>query len=556
MALDFGLGKVVTKAAAKSFAKEALPVIGKEVAEQTFKTIDVSAKEALGNLGRHKTYKNLAIQSKQAISNHLEKLPSNAIQPEAKAIDSIFQKIEGSDLELQNVGWRELDDTVHALGAVDEAGHKAIQNQAKMDEVRGKSPLPEPAKTIQPEPIVHRPVDLQAKQNLEQVELANWLDQNEQALLDGRIDLQKGFGPIIYNNKAYRVSTSGVKKYFAGDAGARDVKHLKIRQIKPKDATRNLQKDAGNIDVSNRWLEMANQAWKSGAKITDRWGKTTRAGVNPKWLNPDIFRNSLVRASGYLAEINTKLRRLDPAFEDLQVEHSLSLSKAQGTDDVIGKHFGSGPQNVALNRAEIPKGSAFNQESADILGMPGHGNPEKAAEFTGTGASSIQRAEEYKQFGWLQAVVNRAMEAMETKGEGLKEALKILKAERDALAKGELRGIKLRIPGTKVTMTDMLLIQQRALNTGNYAEAAESVIAEREVLDLAIERGLLESPNAIKVLKKYIKWIDHKMEINNAMRAIEKGKAEKWTKVQKPVEKYDVRKLPPEPAKRVDWSGV
>ena len=105
-------------------------------------------------------------------------------------------------------------------------------------------------------------------------------------------------------------------------------------------------------------------------------------------------------------------------------------------------------------------------------------------------------------------------------------------------------------------MTDMLLIQQRALNTGNYAEAAESVIAEREVLDLAIERGLLESPNAIKVLKKYIKWIDHKMEINNAMRAIEKGKAEKWTKVQKPVEKYDVRKLPPEPAKRVDWSGV
>ena len=104
MALDFGLGKVVTKAAAKSFAKEALPVIGKEVAEQTFKTIDVSAKEALGNLGRHKTYKNLAIQSQQAISNHLEKLPSNAIQPEAKAIDSIFQKIEGSDLDLQNVG--------------------------------------------------------------------------------------------------------------------------------------------------------------------------------------------------------------------------------------------------------------------------------------------------------------------------------------------------------------------------------------------------------------------------------------------------------------------
>ena len=316
-----------------------------------------------------------------------------------------------------------------------------------------------------------------------------------------------------------------------------------------------MQQDPRAIEVSNRWLELANQAWRSGTKVANKWGQKVRAGVNPEWLNPDIFRKSLVRASGYLKEINSKLRALDPAFKDLQVEHSLSLRKALGTDDVIGKHFGSDAQNVALNRAEVPLGSAFNQTSADILGIPGHGKPEIAAKF-GEGPLSRQRAAEYEQFGWLQAVVNRAMEAMETKGEGLKEALKILKAERDALAKGELRGINLRIPGTNVTMTDMLLIQQRALNTGNYAEAAESVIAEREVLDLAIERGLLESPNAIKVLKKYIKWIDHKMEINNAMRAIEKGKAEKWTKVQKPVEKYDVRKLPPEPAKRVDWSGV
>ena len=138
MALDFGLGKVVTKAAAKSFAKEALPVIGKEVAEQTFKTLDVTAKEAYGNLGKYDSFNELAIQSKHNFKNHFDMLPFKAIPPESKAIESIFQKIEGSDLDLQNVGWRELDDTVHALGAVDEAGHKAIQNQAKMDEVRGK----------------------------------------------------------------------------------------------------------------------------------------------------------------------------------------------------------------------------------------------------------------------------------------------------------------------------------------------------------------------------------------------------------------------------------
>jgi len=60
-------------------------------------------------------------------------LPSNAIQPESKAIDSIFQKIEGSDLDLQNVGWKELDDTVHALGAVDNAGGGGSHGHGSID---------------------------------------------------------------------------------------------------------------------------------------------------------------------------------------------------------------------------------------------------------------------------------------------------------------------------------------------------------------------------------------------------------------------------------------
>jgi len=134
------IAKAAFKGIAKGLSKEAVPVIGKEIAEQTFKTIDVTAKEAISNIGKHPTYKNLAGQSQHAISNHIEKLPSNAIQPESKAIDSIFQKIEGTDLDLQNVGWKELDDTVHALGAVDEAGHKANQYQAKRLEVSGKPP--------------------------------------------------------------------------------------------------------------------------------------------------------------------------------------------------------------------------------------------------------------------------------------------------------------------------------------------------------------------------------------------------------------------------------
>ena len=59
-------------------------------------------------------------------------------------------------------------------------------------------------------------------------------------------------------------------------------------------------------------------------------------------------------------------------------------------------------------------------------------------------------------------------------------------------------------------------------------------------------------------MKKYAK-MNSKTVIfydNNSMRKIQKGKAEKWTAVQKPVDKYDVRKIPREPAQPVDWSGT
>ena len=138
------LAKAAFKTVTKGLTKEALPVIGKELTEQTFKNLDVTAREAVSNLGRHKTYQNLALESQQAISNHLEKLPSNEILPESKAIDSIFQKIEGTDPELQNIGWKELDDVDHGLRAINHTSHETNKLLAKNAEVKGKPPLPTP----------------------------------------------------------------------------------------------------------------------------------------------------------------------------------------------------------------------------------------------------------------------------------------------------------------------------------------------------------------------------------------------------------------------------
>jgi hypothetical protein len=132
------LTKAAFKTITKGLTKEALPVIGKELTEQTFKNLDVTAREAVSNLGRYKTYQNLALESQQAISNHLEKLPSNEILPESKAIDSIFQKIEGTDPELQNIGWKELDDVDHGLRAINHASHETNKLLAKNAEVKGK----------------------------------------------------------------------------------------------------------------------------------------------------------------------------------------------------------------------------------------------------------------------------------------------------------------------------------------------------------------------------------------------------------------------------------
>lgn len=74
------------------------------------------------------------------------------------------------------------------------------------------------------------------------------------------------------------------------------------------------------------------------------------------------------------------------------------------------------------------------------------------------------------------------------------------------------------MPGSKVTMTDMLLIQQLGF-TMDRTQAAQQIIAEREIIDRSIAAGVHETPKGLEILKKYIEHIDLKVEIQKARKA-------------------------------------
>tara|TARA_R100000781_G_scaffold4418_1_gene5473 strand:- start:148 stop:1719 length:1572 start_codon:yes stop_codon:yes gene_type:complete len=411
-------------------------------------------------------------------------------------------------------------------------------------------PPPIPRKKVGPEPPSVHNIKKEDRSDFLK-ELGRWLVKNEQLIHSGEIDFAD-FGPIIYDNKQYRISHEGAKNFLADSS--RNVNHLKIKPIggKGKEA-RGLQIDPGKIDVINQWLTSVNQLFSSGAKVKNKAGKNVRAGVNPAWLNPQTYRKSITQAGRLVRQMNSALRQLDPALAKIQQEHPIDLTKAKGTDDFVGMHSGSEAQNIALNRKDIG-GAAFDQTAAEILGIPGGGMLDEAAKITGTGPASLQRKAEYEQFGWLQSITNRAIEAMETKGEGLPAAIEVLKQQRNALVRGEVLNVDLRLPGAKVTMSDMLLIQQMALKTGDAASAAETVLAERELLDRFIAAGLDESEKAVDLLAKYIKNIDYKMEIEFAVRKGRPFKEYKYegTPIQNyPQEKF--QKLSRGAAQPVNW---
>jgi hypothetical protein len=384
-------------------------------------------------------------------------------------------------------------------------GVQNIVNKANKPEVAAKAAavadqLPEP-------PPVHNIADINQQNQWKKDTLATWLLENEDAIRSGEIDATApNFGEIIYKNKRQRVSTKSIEAFL--DSPGNDVKLLKLKAAALEPATRDIQADFANIDVAVRSLEDANKAF------TETQGAT---GVNPEWLNPESMRKGTMRGANYAREITRKIRKMK-GFEDFDVQqgHAIDLSKGKGTDVHRSFMAETGIGNRASNRKEIG-GSVFDNESMAVLEQPGGGRPDLAEAIKSEGPKALQRKEEYKQFGWLQAVWDQALIAMETKGKGMDEVNKLLKAQRDALKKGELAGLKqFKLPGSKVTLDDMLVIQQKALKTGDPISAAEEVLAQRELFEWGKANGLVDNPDTFKLLKRYMKDIDTRIKVEDA----------------------------------------
>ena len=501
--------------------------IGIEQAGKAFKKL---APSALDNIRKMGGEMNISPKSMYDLDLHLKRVPEDAAD-----VESMFKGMKAEEPD----AFEAADGFFHTLGFGNDAAAKIEANTAVKSQISGKAanvtPQPEP-------PPVHNLADINQQKQWKIDTLSKWLLDNEAAIRSGELDATApNFGEIIYKNKRKRVSTSSIKAFL--DDPGNDVKLLKLKDASLEPATRDIQADFANIDVAVRSLETANAAFTQGVKTAG--GK--RAGVNPEWLNPESMRKGTMRGANYAREITRKIRKME-GFEDFDVQqgHAIDLSKGKGTD--VHRSFMAEPGigNRASNRKAIG-GSAFDNESMAVLEQPGGGRPDLAEAIKSTGQLATQRKEEYKQFGWLQAVWDQALIAMETKGKGMDEVNKLLKAQRDALKKGELAGLRqFKLPGSKVTLDDMLVIQQKALQTGDPTSAAEEVLAQRELFEWGKANGLVDNPDTFKLLKKYMKDIDTRIKVEDAKAA----GPQKFEEA--PLKKPKV--LPRGPAQTVNWN--
>jgi len=346
-------------------------------------------------------------------------------------------------------------------------------------------------------PKVHNVTGLTAKRNL-QTQLGKWLRTNEAAIHAGVVK-PSDFGKIIYNNQAQRLSSEGWKNFLA--AGENDYSKLEFRKISTED-TRELQADPGGIEPLNQNITRMNQAF------IDSKGEV---GLNPEHLNPQIFRKSITYAARKIREMNKIIRK--ELGLNIQQEHSLGLAQG-GTDDAMGFFLGSGPQNLALNALEDP--DAFTAASAAELNIPGKANVEAAGALKGQTKGHEIRRQEYLQQGWLESLSNWGIKAKEIGGNPFEAYNKILLQRKKDLLSG--KEIELRMPGSNVTMTDMIRIQQLGFKM-DRVQAAQTIMAERAIVDASIAAGVTDTPKGLALLEKYIKHIDIKVEVQRAAKA-------------------------------------
>ena len=379
----------------------------------------------------------------------------------------------------------------------------------------------------------HNITNKQDKANILMPAITKWVKAHKKELYENPTDsrFRGNFGTIIYQGKKHTIG--GVKQYF--EKG----KPLYLRPAERGDS-RLEQSDFAQIDVAVKHLERMNEAFTSGLTKNGK-----RLGMNPNWLNPKIMRSGIAYGARKVREINKIIRK--ELGLDIQQEHPLGLA-SKGTEDPKGFFLGSGPQNLLLNTLEDT--DAFSVGGAQELGISTKGNVKGAESITTEGPLAQQRKAEYEQEGWLQAISEYGIRAQEIKGDPFKAYNQILKERKEAIVRGE--EIELRMPGSKVTMTDMLLIQQLGF-TMDRTQAAQQIIAEREIIDRSIAAGVHETPKGLEILKKYIEHIDLKVEIQKARKA---GKPFKEYKQEStPRRFYKKTKLPRAEAPSVNWKN-
>ena len=352
--------------------------------------------------------------------------------------------------------------------------------------------------------------------------LAPWLLENQASIRENKLFTNKNIGEIIVDNKKKRVSTSGVEKFLNDPSGNPQIHDFNNLVLKDSDAgkpdSRAIAADPMSSPEAIQTLEDANRAFEAGEKITNKYGEEVQAGVDPQFLNPQTFRKAQMLGANYAREIIRKIaKRPDLKHLEIQQGHSIDLLANRGTDASATFMLEGRKSNVAWNQKRYG-GTIFDNEAMAELGQAGGANFEAAAAIKSTGPRALQRKAEYLQFGILTEIWNQALLAMESGGKSMKEAVAALKKHRTAIRNGDYSGIEsnFKLPGSIVTVDDMLAIQILTLEKGDPAKAAQAIIAQRELFEWAKANGLVENPDTFKLLKKYITHIDTRVQVTAA----------------------------------------
>ena len=349
--------------------------------------------------------------------------------------------------------------------------------------------------------------------------LKPWILKNKSKIKANKRFTNENIGEIILDNQSKRVSTSGVQKFL--DTG--DTKHLVLKDSTAgKISKRALAADPVSSPVAMQSLETANQAWLQGTKTAT--GK--RAGVNPEFLNPKTYRAGQVRGANFARQIFNKMRKI-PGFEKFGIEqgHLVDLIESGGVDAMRGFGPETSIANKFWNRLEFG-GTVINREAAEVLGISPGTWKEKAEAITSKGPLALQRKAEYEQFGVLSEIWDQALLASNTKGKSMKEAIATITEYRNQITKGDISSLQgsFKIPGSFVTIDDMLEIQILSLKGMNPAKAAEKVVAERLAWELAIEAGAANNHSTLKTLAQQMEHINTEIAVR---KAVEKGAPKK-----------------------------